>query len=304
MSKDTFLLALFLLLGVSVALADPGASEVRAGNAAYRKADFKSALDNYEAAAAKAPNDARIDYNLGVAAYKNGDFTSAVGSFNKALLSEDPQLARNARYDLGNALYMAGAAKEEQDTAGAIKNLEESIASYNKVILDDVKSVDAKGNKTFVESELVRLRKKLEEQKKQQSDSKQCDRKKPADQPKPDQQQKPSDQAQKGQEDKKDQPPGQQEQKAESENKDAQDQKNTADQKPKDDQKTADQPKPGEKNSPEEPAASAGQAAEGHILSQDEANMLLDDFAQNEQPKGLLKLQREAHQERGVVKDW
>ena len=69
MIKKLFFVSAVMALYAFPALAVPGAGEVGRGNAAYFKGDFKEAAEQYEAAQVKAPNDPRIDYDLGAAAF-------------------------------------------------------------------------------------------------------------------------------------------------------------------------------------------------------------------------------------------
>ncbi len=292
-------------------MADPGAAEVHAGNAAYRKADYKTAFDKYEAAAVKAPNDPRINYDRGVAAYKIGNYNEAVDSFTKTLLAEDEKLVGKAQYNLGNALYEKAIQLENTDIDTAIKNLKEGIAYDEKLLAKDKRNKDVKRNLNFLKKELNRLEIKKKEQKEKKSngsgDSKD---KKSSSQDKDQQGQDKQEQKQndhQSQQDKKDQQDQNKsdEKKADEKKADEKkvDEKKVDDKKPDQEKKAAEQSKPGDDKTPKD-QGTAGQGEQGHILSQDEANMLLDDFAQNEQPKGMLKLEREQHQERPVAKDW
>ncbi len=291
------------------ALAVPGAGEVARGNEAYFKGKFNEAADHYEAAASRSPNDPRIDYDLGAAAYKTGKYMDAVGFLNKALLADDKKLQDDVQYNLANALYKAGVDKEEKDIKGAIKNVEESLVHYDKILASaEGKHDDAKENRVFVAAELERLKKKQQEQK---ENNKQSQQQRDQDQSQKDQSQQQKDQSQQqkdqGQQGQQQQAKSQEEQKAEEskaeENKKAEEKKPEG-QKPGDEQKKPEGQKADDKNGPGDQGASSGQSEQGHILSQDEANMLLDDFAQNEQPKGMLNFVREPRQERPVSKDW
>lgn len=271
---------------VRCVFADPGAADVRQGNAAYSKGDFGSALDHYKAAAVVAPNDPRVDYDLGTAAYKNGEFNASVANFNKALLTDNDALRLDAQYNLANALYEAGLKVEDKDLSAAIKNIKESLEHYDKVLASSRRHEDAAFNRPIAAAELERLNKKQEDQNSKQQGSKQ--------------------------QNSKQQDPGKQEPKEEPSKQDGQ--QGSPDQKPddpqaqqkkqepsKDDPRKADADKA---DKPKDKGASAGQSGQDPLLSQDEANLLLDDFAQNEQPKGMLNFDREPRRERPVLKDW
>ncbi len=304
MIKGVLCLLLLMFSGVSAALAVPGAGEVGKGNEAYLKGNFKEAANLYEAAAVKAPNDPRIDYNLGAAAYKTGKYMDAAGFFNKTLLADNPRLHEDGQYNLANALYKAGIEKEEKDIESAVKNVQESLKGYDKVLAQDGKNEDARINRALVAVDLERLKKKMQEQKKQQKQDSSGNKKKSSsdkDQPQNGQEQKQNDQKNAQQE--KDQA---QQSKDGAQNQGQDQEKSTAGQEQKvEDQKSGSAQKSADnKEASDKQGASVEGAEQGQILSQDEANMLLDDFAQNEQPQGLLNFVREPHQERPVNKDW
>jgi tetratricopeptide (TPR) repeat protein len=286
---------IIILTGVMVMVfpwsvwAASGAGEVRAGNRAYARGQYDRALDMYTAAARKSRGDARIDYDRGTAAYKLAKYRDAAGCFNKALLSEDPRLVRDAHYNLGNAYYKLGIEQENSDIAGAQKALEQSLAQYDASAAGDRVNDDAVANRRFVASELERLRKKQQEQK-QKSGSRQ------------------------GSSGSKDKEEAQDSAQPEAGN-NSDGKKGAASGDAKKDpgaeasRDTAGKDRDGSKEpqsaeASKEQGSSAGQGEQGTVLSQDEVNVLLDDFAQNEQPRGLLKFNREPGRERPVSKDY
>ena len=108
------LTAALAFLGQPNARAASGAADVASGNRQFRAGDYKQALESYRKAAASNPGEAAIDYNLGAAYYKEGEYDQAVESFRHSLLTDDEGLGRNARFNLGNSLYRAGAERECQ----------------------------------------------------------------------------------------------------------------------------------------------------------------------------------------------
>ncbi|NTV29896.1 MAG: tetratricopeptide repeat protein [Candidatus Omnitrophica bacterium] len=60
----------------------------------------------------------------------------------------------------------------------------------------------------------------------------------------------------------------------------------------------------GGKGSEQQSSSATGQAGNGQLLSQEEARAILDDFDQNEQPRGLLNFIREKRDSAPVKKDW
>ena len=69
-------------------------SQVKEGNALYKKEQFKDAAQLYKKALSDSPNSDIIHFNLGAASYKMNDFEGAVGHFQKSLVSDDRLLNR------------------------------------------------------------------------------------------------------------------------------------------------------------------------------------------------------------------
>ena len=301
-----FLTALILGACSLPCWAIPGAGEVRQGNEAYRKGDYKAALKQYDIAAEKSPSEAKIDHDKAAAFYKDGRFKDAIESWNKALLTDDEKLRRNIHYDLGNAFYKNGTAREDADIDGAIKDVTSSLAEYGTVMTADAKDEDARKNQTFVAKELERLKlKKQQLQQQQQQNQQKQDQSQQQQKDRPDQagqgeQKKPQqgrDQNRGEERSRQEQGQNKQDQQKQDAGQGDQIQKDASgkkkDSRPEQDKKPSDQ-KDG----------AAGQKDGEKILSRDEAEMLLNDFDQNEQPKGLLNFTREQRQEKPVGKDW
>ncbi|MBF0569912.1 MAG: hypothetical protein HQL18_03980 [Candidatus Omnitrophica bacterium] len=232
--------------------------------------------------------------------------------------TDDKKAANKVHYNLGNALYKAGTAREDKDIQAAIKSLEEALPHYEKVMAADPKDKDAPVSHDFVKKEIERLKKKMQEQKqnktcpnpqkkdgsdqkKDEGSSGKKDQSSPQDQKGQDSQndqQNKQDGKNSPQKDKAGQDqPQQQEQPA-----DQGGQKNKDGSSPEKDASGKDQGQKAESPSKDNP--SSGQAGEGQISSEKEARVLLDDFDQNEQPKGLLNFIREKRDARPVEKDW
>ncbi|MBF0123025.1 MAG: tetratricopeptide repeat protein [Candidatus Omnitrophica bacterium] len=306
---------LFGLLFMDRALAEPGYREVNLGNRSYNQGDFKAAKGQYEKAAERNPRQALIDYDRGTAYYKDGEYDKAVEYLRRGLLTEDKKAIKNVYFNLGNALYQLGVSREDKDIGAAIKSLEEALPYYEKVLLQDLKDEDARINSEFVKKELERLKKKQQEQKQQQN-NKTCPNPKKSDSSegqkedssqkadeKPDQsqgsEQKQSSDQQKNEgqnrEDNSQQDQGQEEQQAQQESGGEKKEDSSSNKEGQSEQKAA---------SGQKEQSSSGQGDSGQILSQKEAKMLLDDFDQNEQPKGLMNFIRKAGNDRPVEKDW
>lgn len=75
---------------------------------AFDGGDFQGALDRWLEAQAADPDDRALDYDIGMARYRLGRFDEAEKAFVAASASDDPELAADALYGAGNALFQQG----------------------------------------------------------------------------------------------------------------------------------------------------------------------------------------------------
>lgn len=270
--KRIFLAFLIMCVFAQPCGAAEGAKkEVKEGNVLYNKGKFDDALKRYEDALLDLPDSDVVNFNMGAALYKTDDYKRAIEHFEKSLVSDDPSLEQKASYNIGNAKYKYGIGKEETDLQGAIKLLEESLRYYEGAIELDEKDEDAKHNYEFVKKELERLKRKQQQQpqQKQQPEEKKKEEEKEQERPK-----------KKGEEEKE----GQQEKKEE--------QQAPAPQEEGEEQE--DEPEPQE-GAPEQPAGE---------MTEEEAEMLLDNYRHEEEPKGLYQKRLPKGGLPEVQKDW
>jgi len=125
------------------------------GNEDFAQKKYQSALEDYQKAKVKAPEDGAIRYNLGTALYQTNQYKDARQEFQKAveLSKDDPELRAKSYYNLGNTEYRLG------NFEGAIKN-------YKEALKLNPKDVDAKSNLEFVQNKKSMFDKKNDEQKK------------------------------------------------------------------------------------------------------------------------------------------
>ncbi|MQC47926.1 MAG: VWA domain-containing protein, partial [Chloroflexi bacterium] len=90
---------------------------VERGNAAYAAGDYEAALAAYEEAAADAPVDAAVQYNIGNTLHLLGRFrdATATGEAALALTTEDADLRLRLEYALGNHAFQAGEIEAARD---------------------------------------------------------------------------------------------------------------------------------------------------------------------------------------------
>jgi len=155
---------------------------VNKGNEAYRKKDYKTALEMYHTAETDRPESPELKYNMGGAQHQQGSFKEAIEQYQGAIKTSDIGLEAQAQYNLGSTYYRM------KDYQNAIKGFEEALKL-------NPKDMDAKFN-------LEMARKMLKEQLSSQS---QDDQQKQQDQKQQQQQQQQNQQDQQNKDQQKDQ---------------------------------------------------------------------------------------------------
>lgn len=286
--RKVFLLIVILCFFIVPCYAGSRAKkEVKKGNLLYNKGEFQDALKKYEEALLDNPDSDVVNFNLGSALYKTNDYKKAITHFEKSLVSDDESLEQNASYNVGNTKYKYGIAQEGTDLNSAVDLLRQSLRHYERAMELDPEDEDAKYNYEFVKEELKRLE---EMQQKQQSQEKQEESESEKEQSEQEkgqggqqEQQQQSSQEERESEEKEDQSQEQQrqqEQEQQAGNKGSSDENEEASQQP------------------EQTRESTGEMLEK------EAQMLLDSYRHEEEPKGLLKGKIPIHNLPEVSKDW
>ena len=166
---------------------------------AYRKGDFATAEQQYQAAAAKAPGKPELEFNAGSAAYKAALFDKSADAFQKSLKTDQVKLQQDSYYNLGNTQYRLGQKTETTNPQQTIPVWQQAIQSYEAALQLKADDVDARYNRDLVKKKLEQLQK--QQQDKKNKDQKSKDQKKPeqAKQNQKDQGQKDQDQKKQGQ---------------------------------------------------------------------------------------------------------
>ena len=309
------------------------ASESRQAKKAYEKNDYQAAADTYQKGLMKNPESDVLNYGMGTTLYKQEKYPEAIQHLEKSLLSNNPDLQSWAHYNLGNAYYRDGIHQENMNLPQTVQQLEKSLEQYSGALKHNDKDEDAKYNYEFVKKELERLKEKLQKQKQKNSSSQNQSQKKSNDQQKQDQGQNQQNKSSSGSQDKSQEQQSQQQQSgAGGEGKNRQDQQNqvgnTQQQSDSSEQKknppessknvsgndqqnqegsssqekqpqALDQPAPGTASAPPQ----NGNIPQGQ-LSSSEAKMLLENYQNDEEPKGLLNFMKNKGQESPVLNDW
>lgn len=322
LNLGSFLLAFLVVIFFCLpAFAASKEGSVKNGNALYQKENFAEAAKKYEAALEKDPQSDIINFDLGTAYYKKGNYEKAIDALQKALLSDDTQLRSKTQYNLGNTFYKLGLGQDKQgDTQKAVSSLEQSLERYQNVLSQkndkakEKKDPDAQHNYDAVKKVLEELKQKLQKQQQQQSKGQEDKNKdkQQQEQQKQEQQNAEKEQQEKQSESEKNSEPDKKENSSGSSARQQQQQKDSAktdQEQQKDNDKepnlTQNTSGPNDKKDNGQQSSSAGGAQDAQQpLSSKEAEMLLRDYQQDEEPKGLLNFMHRKSKEVPVGKDW
>ncbi len=286
--KKAILILLFILISAYPCFAKENARrEVKRGNALYDEGKFKESLKHYEKASSAKPNSGIVNYNIGTASYKLNDYQRAADSFNRALVEEKDELSQQTSYNLANSEYMLGITKENSNLDEAIALLTESLRHYEKALELDKEDKDAIFNYEYVKKELKRLREKKKQQQKQQQKQ----------QKKEEQKQEKKDKKEGQEKQKQDQ----QEQEEQEKEKEKQQEQQEQEEQDKEKEKQQEQ----QESQDKEPQQQEPQQEEPRDeMSDKQASMLLDNYHNDEEPKGLYKQLIKTSSMPDVDKDW
>lgn len=152
---------------------------VKKGNNAFKKGDFKAALELYHQAEADRPESPELQYNIGTALYKEGKYEEAADKLEKSFTTGDIDDEAMARYNQGNVFYKMG-------------DYQKAIAAYQKSLELVPQDIDAKYNlelaRKMLKEQLKPQQQKNDQQNKPQQQQQQDQQKQEQNQPQQDQQ--------------------------------------------------------------------------------------------------------------------
>ena len=125
--------------------------ELKEGNDAYKKGDFKKSEANYKGSISSDETNLNAIYNNGNASFMSGDFESARENFNNYIYkSENIDAKSKAHYNIGNS-YLTEYAKEmnEKDQSPSGDFLENAVNEYKKALRYNPKDKDARYNLSY-----------------------------------------------------------------------------------------------------------------------------------------------------------
>jgi len=285
MHRMGFLILLFLAPSLGYASV---AGEVNKANDLYKQGKFDDSLDLYQKALDQDDQSSVVKYDLGTALYKKGEYAKALGYLEQAAQDKNIKVKPKAEYNLGNVLYKSGIQKENTKVDEAIKSLQDALGHYSQTIALDPKDHDAVFNQDFVKKEIERLKQKKQQQQKQNQQQQQNQKQQQQDQ-----------KNQQGQQGQQKQQQNQQNQQNQQQNQQKQQESQQARQKNSQDQKDQ------QKSRAQKPQNAQAQAEEKQKeLDRKQAEDLLEDYQENEEPKKLLNYMPKKIDDRPVLKDW
>jgi tetratricopeptide (TPR) repeat protein len=141
------------------------------GNRLYTEDEWAEALETYREAAALDPQNPVLHYNLGNALFRLNDLDQAETHYRVAAAAEDGDLARQARFNLGNTAFRQAETLEGAgDWQGRNQALAKAIEQWKSVLEGDPANRDAKRN---LELAWRKLREPPPENQQQQQDEQQ-----------------------------------------------------------------------------------------------------------------------------------
>ena len=145
------MLCLSVLVCVCTAC-DREKNELRKGNKAFAKSEFKQAEDAYRASLAADSNYAKAEYNLANASYKQGKddklhiAAKYYDSFLKSLSPEDTLNRTNGVYNLGNANFKLSQSDTVKNTEQSTTYLQKAAEYYKETLRLNPSDSNAKYN--------------------------------------------------------------------------------------------------------------------------------------------------------------
>jgi Ca-activated chloride channel family protein len=141
--------SVFLTVGNLFAAGPRGT--VRKGVDFYNSEEYDKALAEFLAGMQDAPDRDELSYDVGTAFYKLQKYPEAMSAFSKSIEGQNPAIASEAWYNLGNSLVNDG-------------NLEDALGAYKNSLILNHGDIDAKFN-----LETVRRLVQMQQQQQQES---------------------------------------------------------------------------------------------------------------------------------------
>ncbi len=149
-----FVFLIIITLPHSVIAGNNPRKAAKKGIEYYNQEEYDKALAEFMAGASADPDRPELKYDIGAALYKLNDFQQASGAFAQACNEDNPKLAADAWYNLGNAMFKSG-------------ELDKAIQAYKNSLILDHEDEDSKYNLELA----LMLQQMQQQQQQQQGDS-------------------------------------------------------------------------------------------------------------------------------------
>ena len=200
---------------------------VEQGKLLYSQQKYEDAQKTFHAAGAdvpsSSPNAQLLQFNEAATFYQRNDHAKAIELYEKALLTADPQVEAQAKYNLGNCYFHKALLESETDPKTAIDQLDKAMTYYRDAMESLANPADARYNlekSKLLKKDLIdKAKKQQDEQKKKEPNQEEDKPKKEGDeenkdQGKQDEQKKDEQKQQQAGDDQKDQQDQQEQQQA------------------------------------------------------------------------------------------
>jgi len=171
------LMAVLILPGG--AFADPR-ELVEQGRLLYSQQNYDAAQGKFTAASADVPSsspDAQLlQFNQAATFYQRNDYAKAIELYEKALLTRDPQVEAQAKYNLGNCYFHKALLQSETDPKTTIEQLDKAMTYYRDAMESLANPADARYNlekSKLLKKDLIdKAKKQQDEENKKKGDNK------------------------------------------------------------------------------------------------------------------------------------
>lgn len=144
-----------LLFLVQAAPAENPRTTIKRGIEYYQGEEYEKALSEFLMSMQKAPGREEAEFDLGTALYKLQKYPESMGAFAKVLEKENPELAGDAWFNLGNSLVKDG-------------KLKEAVDAYKNALVLNHRDMDAKYN---LETAMRMMKMQQQQQQQQKGES-------------------------------------------------------------------------------------------------------------------------------------
>lgn len=143
--------------------------QVRKGNSAYEKKNFKEAEINYRKSLQKDSNYFKGKFNLGDALYKQKQFGKAAEIFHDLSVRElDKKNKAKVFHNLGNALLQDAISSDTMSPQNKQEQLLKSISSYKNALKNVPEDHETKYNLEYAKKMLTKLQQQQQQNQQQQ----------------------------------------------------------------------------------------------------------------------------------------